>query len=93
MPRYEWQGSGRFRNGRDDEYVDPGEEVELPESVARNNSSLVEVVESDVADVDETPELGESDEDEDTYICGAETADGTPCEREVDSPDATCWNH
>jgi len=26
-------------------------------------------------------------------ICGVEKSDGKPCSREVDAPDATCWQH
>jgi hypothetical protein len=28
-----------------------------------------------------------------TFFCGAEKGDGDPCEREVDEPDETCWQH
>lgn len=28
-----------------------------------------------------------------TFFCGATKADDTPCEREVDAPDETCWQH
>ena len=28
-----------------------------------------------------------------TFFCGAEKGDGDPCEREVDQPDDTCWQH
>jgi len=84
MPTYEWHGVGQFWNGRDGEYVASGETVDLPESVAQGNSSLVRV---------ETESESEDEEDE-TYICGStDTQDGSPCEIAVDSPDDTCWNH
>lgn len=28
-----------------------------------------------------------------TFFCGAEKGDGGDCEREVDEPDETCWQH
>jgi hypothetical protein len=28
-----------------------------------------------------------------TFRCGVEKSDGEPCGREVDSPDAVCWQH
>jgi hypothetical protein len=91
MPTYEWQGSGQFWNGRGGFYVAPGEVVDLPESVAQGNSSLVPVEEKEESE--EEPE-SEAVEESETYICGStDTQDGTPCEINVDSPDETCWNH
>lgn len=28
-----------------------------------------------------------------TFFCNEEKADGEPCEREVDQPNDTCWQH
>lgn len=97
MPQYEWNGVGPFRDGRSGDRYDPGETVTLPASVGDPNDQLVEVeptdsefvVSADGSDSDSEPEADE----EDTYYCGALTGDGTPCEREVDGPDETCWGH
>jgi len=32
-------------------------------------------------------------EEPDEYICEAQTDGGGVCQREVDSPDETCWDH
>ena len=29
----------------------------------------------------------------DEHLCGVEKSDGEPCSREVESEDATCWQH
>jgi len=109
MPQYEWQGAGSFRDGRSGEEYDPGAIITLPAEVGDPNDELVEVLatpedadsadaEADVSGVEAEQDAEESDSateesDDDTYYCGALTGDGTPCEREVESPDETCWGH
>lgn len=33
------------------------------------------------------------EEPDEPHICGVEKSDGEPCSREVESPDARCWQH
>ena len=68
-------------DGEDYEIKDGVIKVDDPE-VAR---SMAEHPRIEIAEVDETPT---PDADESTYRCGV-----NDCSREVDSPDATCWQH
>lgn len=48
--------------------------------------TLDEIAEAEVPDEDETPRKAR-------FFCNEEKADGDPCEREVEHPDDTCWQH
>lgn len=43
MPHYEWSGEDGFRDSRNDRVVDPGEVVELDESIGGPQPQMVEV--------------------------------------------------
>lgn len=53
-----------------------------------------EASDSTTQDTSEDEAGEEAAEDAPTFVCGStETADGSPCGNEVDSPDATCHLH
>lgn len=48
MPRYEWQGPGQFRDGRNDRLIDPGEIVELEAHVGEPHRQMAPMEEAPV---------------------------------------------
>ena len=83
--------------------------LDSPKAGKRQVTALVEVAEAAVEttapatfeDDSEGVDLYQAGSDEPvdsippktTFFCGAEKSDGEPCEREVDDPDDTCWQH
>jgi hypothetical protein len=85
MPYYEWKGDGQFTDNQNNRVIERGEVVELSESVA----GRFDFVEVDAPSSEgQCPDSDGEDTDAESYQCGV-----NGCSREVDSEDATCWQH
>jgi hypothetical protein len=81
MPYYKWNGTGEFRDSRNNRTIAEGEVVELDEKIVGGH---------DFEEVDEPPgETETPDVDEPDEITCAEG----DCSRSVDEVGEFCWQH
>ena len=63
--------------------------LDSPRTGQTQITALVEIAEEDAPTGETSPEAVEDE----TFYCGEPKSNDEPCEREVDQPDDTCWQH